>query len=85
MEETPININDYSGVGEGGWLNVISLPFINAAQFITVFFVLEKQFKVFGQCCPYIYLTREQVNIRKHQRKGLVKYELQRKIQLCVV
>lgn len=62
----------------GGWLNAISLPFINAARFITAFFVLEKQFKVFGRCCPHLYLTGEWVNIRKHQGKGLGKYELQR-------
>lgn len=77
-EGTPININDYSGVGEGGGLNTISLPFVNAAQFITAIFVLEKRFKVFGQDCPYTELTGEHVNIRKHQDKGLGKYKLQR-------
>lgn len=39
----------------------------------------KKQFKVFGQHCPYTYLTSERVNIRKHQGKGLGKHELQRK------
>lgn len=65
-------------LGLGGALKAISLPFINAARFITAFFVLEKQFKAFGQHCPYIYLTDERVNMRKHQGKGLGKYELQR-------
>lgn len=78
-EKTPININDHSGAGRGVWLNTISLLFINAAWFIIAFFVLEKQFQVFGQCCPYIYVTSEWVNIRAHQGKGLGKYKLQRK------
>lgn len=75
----PININDYSVVErEGEWLDIISLPLISTAWFITAFFILVKQFKVFGQHHSYLYVTGEWVNTRKHQGRGLGKYELQR-------
>lgn len=72
-EETPININDYSGFGG----EVKHHFLINAAQFITAFLVLAEQFKVFGYWCPYKYLTSRWINVKKHQGRGLWKYELQ--------
>lgn len=78
---SPININDCSGLGGGGWLSAISLLFVNAAWFITAFIILEKQFKIYGQPCPYISLTSEEADIKKAQGKGLGKYKHQRETQ----
>lgn len=66
----------------GVWLSATSLLFINSAWFITAFIILEKQFKVYGQPCPYISLTSEEADIKKAQGKGLGKYEYQRKAHI---
>lgn len=68
--------------GGGRWLSATSLLFINAAWFITATIILEKQFKVYGQPCPYVSLTSEEAVIKKAQSKGLGNYDYQRQTHI---